>query len=145
MLTAIHPKIPMRNINITRKFYIEKLGFTERGKEVVGFDGYLILTKDQIELHFFEFRSLNPKENYGQIYIRYQIYNFRRLHTTVSYKKIELDNEETVIVEEEAELDNEIVFYIQKNKVTVVVSLEDLEKMEEEVELHQENKYAYYF
>jgi catechol 2,3-dioxygenase-like lactoylglutathione lyase family enzyme len=72
MLTAIHPKIPMRNINITRKFYIEKLGFEERGKEVVGFDGYLILTKDQIELHFFEFRSLNPKENYGQIYIRCQ-------------------------------------------------------------------------
>ena len=70
MLTAIHPKIPMRNINITRKFYIEKLGFTERGKEVVGFDGYLILTKDQIELHFFEFKSLDPKENYGQVYIR---------------------------------------------------------------------------
>lgn len=70
MLTAIHPKIPMRNKNITRKFYTEKLGFKERGAEVVAFDGYLILTKDQIELHFFEFRSLNPKENYGQIYIR---------------------------------------------------------------------------
>ena len=70
MLTAIHPKIPMRNKNITRKFYIEKLGFKERGAEVVAFDGYLILTNDQIELHFFEFRSLNPKENYGQIYIR---------------------------------------------------------------------------
>jgi catechol 2,3-dioxygenase-like lactoylglutathione lyase family enzyme len=72
MFTAIHPKIPMRNINITRKFYIDKLGFQERGKEVVGFDGYLILTKDQIELHFFEFKSLDPKENYGQIYIRCQ-------------------------------------------------------------------------
>ena len=68
MLTAIHPKIPMRNKNNTRKFYTEKLGFEERGN--VEFDGYLILKKDQIELHFFEFRSLDPKENYGQIYIR---------------------------------------------------------------------------
>ena len=56
MLTAIHPKIPMRNKNITRKFYTEKLGFEERGN--VEFDGYLILKKDQIELHFFEFRTI---------------------------------------------------------------------------------------
>jgi hypothetical protein len=26
--------------------------------------------KDQIEIHFFKFSDLNPKENYGQIYIR---------------------------------------------------------------------------
>lgn len=68
MFTEILPKIPMRNRNITRKFYIDILGFTEYGK--IEFDGYLMLRKDQIELHFFEFRSLDPKENYGQIYIR---------------------------------------------------------------------------
>ena len=26
--------------------------------------------KEGIEIHFFEFKSLNPKENYGQVYLR---------------------------------------------------------------------------
>jgi len=30
----------------------------------------LMVEKDNIELHFFEFRDLNPLENYGQVYIR---------------------------------------------------------------------------
>ncbi|MFP4846021.1 bleomycin resistance protein [Winogradskyella sp. PE311] len=68
MLTAIHPKIPMRNKNITKAFYIEQLGFTELGS--TDYDEYLMLKKDEIELHFFEFKTLNPKENYGQVYIR---------------------------------------------------------------------------
>ena len=29
MLTDIHPKLPMRNKNITKNYYIDKLGFTE--------------------------------------------------------------------------------------------------------------------
>ena len=29
-----------------------------------------IRMKDKIEIHFFEFKELNPKENYGQVYIR---------------------------------------------------------------------------
>jgi uncharacterized protein YlbG (UPF0298 family) len=29
-----------------------------------------MVLKDAIEIHFFEFQTLNPKENYGQIYIR---------------------------------------------------------------------------
>ena len=29
-----------------------------------------MLEKDNIEIHFFEFKELNPKENYGQVYIR---------------------------------------------------------------------------
>ena len=31
MLTQIHPKIPMRNKEITRNFYIDSLGFEEIG------------------------------------------------------------------------------------------------------------------
>ena len=31
---------------------------------------YLILKRDGLELHFFEFRDLDPKTNYGQVYIR---------------------------------------------------------------------------
>ncbi|KMQ61143.1 Bleomycin resistance protein [Chryseobacterium sp. BLS98] len=33
-------------------------------------DHYLMLQKDDLQLHFFEFKNLVPAENYGQIYIR---------------------------------------------------------------------------
>jgi catechol 2,3-dioxygenase-like lactoylglutathione lyase family enzyme len=68
MLTDINPKLPMRNKNITREFYINKLGFKVVG--TVDYDGYLMIEKDQIQIHFFEFKELDPKENYGQVYIR---------------------------------------------------------------------------
>ncbi len=29
-----------------------------------------MVSKDNIEIHFFEFKELNPNENYGQVYIR---------------------------------------------------------------------------
>ena len=29
-----------------------------------------MVKKDNIEIHFFEFKDLDPKENYGQVYIR---------------------------------------------------------------------------
>ena len=29
-----------------------------------------MLQKDNIQIHFFEFKDLNPKDNYGQVYIR---------------------------------------------------------------------------
>lgn len=59
MLTDIHPKLPMRNKNITKNYYINELGFTELVN--VDYKEYLILKKDNIEIHFFEFKSLNPK------------------------------------------------------------------------------------
>lgn len=68
MLTDINPKLPMRDKNVTREFYINKLGFKEFGN--TDFEGYLMMEKDQIQIHFFEFKELDPKENYGQIYIR---------------------------------------------------------------------------
>jgi len=67
MLTAINPKLPMRNKAITRQFYIEKLGFKQFGGD---YPGYLMVEKDSIQIHFFEFTDLDPKENYGQVYIR---------------------------------------------------------------------------
>lgn len=66
MLTAINPKLPMRDKSATKAFYIDQLGFSEIGD----YGDYLLLKKDTIEVHFFEFRDLNPKENYGQVYIR---------------------------------------------------------------------------
>lgn len=68
MLTHIHPKLPMRNKSATRDFYIHKLNFTELGDS--DYDGYLMLERDSIQIHFFEFKELDPKENYGQVYIR---------------------------------------------------------------------------
>ncbi|WP_394747516.1 bleomycin resistance protein [Spongiimicrobium salis] len=68
MLHDIHPKLPMRDKKLTRQFYIDMLGFKECGN--IDYEGYLMLKKDQIQIHFFEFKELDPKENYGQVYIR---------------------------------------------------------------------------
>jgi catechol 2,3-dioxygenase-like lactoylglutathione lyase family enzyme len=68
MLTAINPKLPMRDKAATRDFYIKQMGFTEFGS--ADYDGYLMVEKDGIQLHFFEHKTLDPKENYGQVYIR---------------------------------------------------------------------------
>ena len=66
MLTAINPKLPMRNKTLTLEFYLKNLSFKLLGD----YGNYLMLGKDNIEIHFFEFKELNPKENYGQVYIR---------------------------------------------------------------------------
>ncbi len=68
MLTAIHPKLPMRDKALTRDFYIGQLGFREYGS--ADYDGYLMVEKDNIQIHFFEYKDLQPGENYGQVYIR---------------------------------------------------------------------------
>jgi len=68
MLTTIHPKLPMRDKTATRNYYINQLGFQEFGS--ANFDGYLMVAKDNIQIHFFEFKELDPRENYGQVYIR---------------------------------------------------------------------------
>jgi hypothetical protein len=68
MLTAIHPKLPMRNKQITRDYYLNMRGFEIFGSP--NYDEYLMVEKDQIQLHFFEFTELDPRENYGQVYIR---------------------------------------------------------------------------
>lgn len=66
MLTNINPKLPMRDKNATKNFYLNQLGFIELGD----YGNYLLIKKDNIEIHFFEFKDLAPKENYGQVYIR---------------------------------------------------------------------------
>jgi len=68
MLTNIHPKLPMRNKAITKDFYFSVLEFQNLG--TFDYGDYLMIRKDQIEIHFFKFKDLDPKENYGQVYIR---------------------------------------------------------------------------
>lgn len=68
MLTQINPKLPMRNKVITKDFYLNKLGFSNYGSQ--DHDAYLMVERDNVQIHFFEFKELDPKENYGQVYIR---------------------------------------------------------------------------
>ena len=66
MLNDIIPKLPMRNKILTSEFYLKQLSF----ELISDYGDYILLKKDQIEIHFFEFKTLNPLENYGQVYIR---------------------------------------------------------------------------
>ncbi len=68
MLTTICPKLPMRNKAITKDYYINQLKFKVLGN--TDYEGYLMIVKDEIEIHFFEFPTITIAENYGQIYIR---------------------------------------------------------------------------
>ena len=68
MLTDINPKLSMRDKATTKSFYTNNLHFQEFGRS--DFSGYLMLQKDNVQIHFFEFKELDPLENYGQVYIR---------------------------------------------------------------------------
>ena len=68
MLIDINPKLPMRNKAVTKEFYLNKFGFEEFGN--ADYEGYLMVRKDNIQIHFFEFKELDPEKNYGQVYIR---------------------------------------------------------------------------
>jgi len=50
ILTAINPKLPMRNKDITKDYYLNKLGFKQLGS--ADFAAYLMVAKDNIEIHF---------------------------------------------------------------------------------------------
>ena len=68
MLTAINPKLPMRSKDITKDFYLNKLGFSVFGN--ADYADYLMVERDSVQIHFFEFKDIDPTENYGQVYIR---------------------------------------------------------------------------
>lgn len=86
MLTAINPKLPMRDKTATRDFYINKLDFEEFGN--ADYNEYLMVQRDHIQIHFFEFNGLDPKENYGQVYIRTD--QIDRLYQTMLDKKLKI-------------------------------------------------------
>jgi hypothetical protein len=68
MLTSINPKLPMRDKSATKNYYINQLGFTQVG--TTEYEEYLMVKKDNIEIHFFKYKDLDQKENYGGVYIR---------------------------------------------------------------------------
>lgn len=83
MLTEINPKLPMRNKEVTKEYYLNNLGFHIFGND---FEGYLMVQKDNIQIHFFEFKDLDPKQNYGQVYIRTE--NIKKVYQTLLDKGI---------------------------------------------------------
>ncbi len=86
MLTDINPKLPMRDKSATRGFYINTLGFQEFGN--TDYDDYLMVQKDSVQIHFFAFKELDPKENYGQVYIRTD--DIEKLYQTLLDKKAKI-------------------------------------------------------
>jgi len=86
MLTAISPKLPMRDKAATKDFYLNKLDFQQFGS--ADYDEYLMVQKDNIQIHFFEFKELNPAENYGQVYIRTD--EIEKLYQSALDKKINM-------------------------------------------------------
>ena len=66
-IKAIIPRLPSRDLNITRDFYVNQLKFTKIGAD---YPEYLMLERDGLELHFFLFKELNPLESYGMCYWR---------------------------------------------------------------------------
>jgi hypothetical protein len=54
----------MFNKAITKDYYINKLVIEYVGNK--DFEFYLIVRKDKIKIHFFEFKELNTNGNYGQ-------------------------------------------------------------------------------
>lgn len=86
MLTNVNPKMPMRNKTATKDFYVNKLGFRNVGSS--DYDGYLMVEKDSIEIHFFEFKELAPNENYAGVYIRTN--NIESLYQSLLDNKISI-------------------------------------------------------
>ncbi len=86
MLKEINPKLPMRDKAATKDFYLNQLGFQELGN--ADYAGYLMIQKDNIQIHFFEFKELDPKENYGQVYIRTE--GIDKLYQSLVDKKINI-------------------------------------------------------
>jgi catechol 2,3-dioxygenase-like lactoylglutathione lyase family enzyme len=68
MLTSVNPKLPMKSKAATKDFYINKLGFQNLGTS--DYDGYLMVEKDEIEIHFFEFKEIGTIDNYSGVYVR---------------------------------------------------------------------------
>ncbi len=68
MLQRVCPKLPMRDKAATKSYYVDKLGFRDIG--AMDYPDYLILQREEVEIHFFAFKELDPASNYGQAYIR---------------------------------------------------------------------------
>jgi len=63
--TGATPILPARDLDMTSSFY-ERLGFAERGR----WPEYLIVVRDELELHFFLSTELDPATTTAGCYLR---------------------------------------------------------------------------
>ncbi len=66
-LQSIIPKLPSRDLQVTKSFYVEQLNFRQVGGD---YEDYLMLMCDNIEIHFFLDGDFDPLKNDGMCYIR---------------------------------------------------------------------------
>lgn len=66
MLQAIIPKIPFINKTETLDFYLKQLNFTL----ISDYGDYMLLEKDNLEIHFFSYPSLIREKPDFMLYIR---------------------------------------------------------------------------
>jgi catechol 2,3-dioxygenase-like lactoylglutathione lyase family enzyme len=60
------PRLPAINLEETQSYFEKALGFTLISR----YPEYAIMKNGDTELHFFEFKELDPLTNYSMIYIR---------------------------------------------------------------------------
>lgn len=82
MLQQACPKLPMRQKAQTLDFYIQQLGF----ELLADYGDYVLVKKEQVELHFFQYKNLDPATNYGQVYIRTN--NIQQLYQDLLERKV---------------------------------------------------------
>lgn len=66
MMETTAPILPARNFDETSNFY-QKIGFRETGRWE---EGYMIMVRDKVELHFFPHPELDPDTSHHMSYIR---------------------------------------------------------------------------
>lgn len=86
MLNSICPIFPSTNFDRTSAFY-EQLGF--RVASIYEAEGYLIISRDEVELHFFRAESNNPKESQHGAFVRVE--DARKLSD--EFERLSLPNE----------------------------------------------------
>lgn len=66
MITTVIPKLPFIDKQKTLNFYIEQLGFSL----LSDYGDYLLLSCDNVEVHFFSYPTLLPEKSDFMIYLR---------------------------------------------------------------------------
>jgi uncharacterized glyoxalase superfamily protein PhnB len=66
MLQILIPKLPARDIEETKSFYVDKLSFNLNGLN----NDYLIVAKDNVEIHFYQNKNIKPTQSDKMIYLR---------------------------------------------------------------------------
>ncbi|NJL15360.1 MAG: VOC family protein [Microscillaceae bacterium] len=66
MLISVIPRLPACDLQETKDFYTRLLDFSILAE----YENYLLLAKDQIELHFYTDASVNPATSDRMVYIR---------------------------------------------------------------------------